>query len=98
MKLKNVLSLLIPKKISLEAILLIIPWNWNRFLPWNFSKIKITLKRPIMILIIEQRITKNKFVYTCEEKRIIDQCILYKYQLWYQKKKKEQMIKYDNVT
>lgn len=91
MKLKNVLSLLIPKKISLEVILLIIPWNWNRSLPWNFSKIKIllTLKRPIMILIIEQRITKNKFVYTCEEKRIIDQCILYEYQLWYQKKKKK---------
>lgn len=63
MKLKNVLSLLILKKISLEVILLIIPWNWNRSLPWNFSKIKITLKRPIMILIIEQRITKNKFVY-----------------------------------
>lgn len=89
MKLKNILSLLILKKIFLEAILLIIPWNWNRSLPWNFSKIKITLKRPIMILIIEQRITKNKFIYTCEEKRIIDQCILYEYQLWYQKKKKK---------
>lgn len=97
MKLKNVLSLLIPKKISLEVILLIIPWNWNRSLPWNFSKIKITLKRPIMILIIEQRITKNKFVYVRRKRLSINvYCMNINYDI--KKKKKEQMIKYDNVT
>lgn len=50
-----------------------------------------------MILIIEQRITKNKFVYVRRKGLSINvYCMNINYDI--KKKKKEQMIKYDNVT